>query len=172
MRLPQERCLPFWRQSWLMSVQHWLCQWAIIRHSLCTKPFSWTITFNLRKKLVGLTLPSSHARRMNQSLEQLNNKSKVTRQVGWGGNETTLLYSQSPFLTSEICLQGPWVLVHWRMGSIWANQDARGCSIWAEGGNSKRKASEWSVKSGAGKGQGRVWSQKENVLFKSPHSKN
>ena len=171
MRLPQERCLPFWRQSWLMSAQHWLCQWSMIRHSLCTKPFSWTIAFNLRKKLVGLTLPSAHASRMNESLEQLNNESKVTRQVGWGGDETTPLYPQSSFLPSGLFLQSPRVLVHWREGSIWAHQESGGYSIRAEEGNSKSKASEQPVKSQAGTGQGRAWSQTENVLLKSPTPK-
>ena len=44
-------------------------------------PFSWTITFNPFKKPVELGLPSAYAGRVNQRLEELNNKSKVTRQV-------------------------------------------------------------------------------------------
>lgn len=96
---------------------------------------------------MGLTLPPAHARRMNQSLEQLNNKSKVTRQVGWGGDETTPLYPQSSFLSSGLCLQGPRVLVHWRVGSIWANREPRAASGQREATARAERLS----------GQSRVW---------------
>lgn len=109
--LPEVKC---GGQSWLMSAWHQLCQPAIMRHPLCTRPFlEPPRSAHLRALRAGRyhLCTSGVPGREITGLGQVNNKSKITWQVRGGtGMKPHLAGSKVRFLPlcSAFKVRGRW----------------------------------------------------------------